>query len=136
MFKKDVKYVDYNGTERKETLYFNLTEAEIAEMQLSTTGGLDEMIRNMVEAQDGPALIKMFKELLLKSYGVKSADGRRFIKNDELRDEFMQTEAFSDLFMELAFNAEAGSEFVMGILPEKISKQMPKQSLPTATTNN
>ena len=81
MLKKTITYVDYNGSERTEDFYFNLTKAEIMEMELSTTGGLSEMIARIVAAQDAPAIIKVFKELILKAYGQKSADGKRFVKS-------------------------------------------------------
>ena len=117
MLKKTFTYVDYNGVERTEDHYFNLSKAELMEMELSTTGGLAEMINKIVAAQDAPAIIKMFKELVLKAYGQKSADGRRFIKSAELSDEFSQTEAYSQLFMELAIDADAAAAFVNGIVP-------------------
>lgn len=122
MIKKTIEYVDYNGTERKEDFYFNLTKAEVMEMEMSTTGGLAEMITRIVAAQDAPAIIKIFKELVLKAYGQKSADGKRFIKSKELADEFSQTEAYSQLFMELATDAEAAAAFVNGIVPADIAK--------------
>ena len=87
------------------------------EMELSTTGGLAEMINKIVAAQDAPAIVKLFKELVLKAYGQKSDDGRRFIKSQELSDSFAQTEAYSQLFMELATDADAASAFVNGIVP-------------------
>ena len=124
MIKETITYVDYNGTERKEDFYFNLTKAEIMEMEMSTKGGLAEMIQRIVAAQDQPAIIKIFKDLIMKSYGVKSADGKRFIKNDEILDEFIQTEAFSQLFMELATDADAAAAFVNGIVPADMAKQI------------
>lgn len=117
MLKKTITYTDYNEVERKEDFYFNLTKAEIMEMEMSTSGGLTEMINRIVAAQDAPAIIKIFKELVLKAYGVKSPDGKRFIKSDELATEFAQTEAYSQLFMELATDADAASAFVNGIVP-------------------
>lgn len=117
MLKKTITYTDYNGVERKEDFYFNLTKAEIMEMEMSISGGLTEMINRIVAAQDAPAIVKIFKELVLKAYGIKSPDGKRFIKSDELATEFAQTEAYSQLFMELATDADAASEFVNGIVP-------------------
>lgn len=117
MLKKTFTYVDYNGVERTEDHYFNLSKAELMEMELSTTGGLAEMINKIVAAQDAPAIVKVFKDLVLKAYGQKSADGRRFIKSKELSDEFAQTEAYSQLFMELATDADAAAKFVNGIVP-------------------
>lgn len=117
MLKKTFTYIDYNGVERTEDHYFNLSKAELMEMELSTTGGLAEMINKIVAAQDAPQIVKLFKDLVLKAYGQKSADGRRFIKSKELSDEFAQTEAYSQLFMELATDADAASKFVNGIVP-------------------
>lgn len=124
MLKKTITYTDYNGLERTEDFYFNLKKAEILEMQMSTTGTLTEMIKKIIGAQDMPAIIKIFKELVLKSYGVKSADGRQFIKNDAVRAEFEQCEAYSIIFMELATNADAAAAFVNGIVPEDMRKEL------------
>lgn len=123
MIKKPITYVDYNGVERTEDFYFNLSKAEVMEMELSTTGGLAEMIKRVVAAQDQPAIIKIFKDLILKAYGEKSADGKRFIKSDELSMAFSQTEAYSILFMELATDADAAAKFVNGIVPADAAKQ-------------
>ena len=120
MLKKSITYTDYNGTERTEDFYFNLTKAEIMEMEMSTAGGLSEMLQNIVKAQDAPSIIKIFKELVLKAYGQKSPDGKRFIKSEELSTEFSQTEAYSQLFMELATDADAAAKFVNGIVPGAI----------------
>lgn len=117
MLKKTITYVDYNGTERKEDFYFNLSKAEIMEMEMGTTGGMVEMINKIVAAQDAPAIIDVFKKMILKAYGEKSADGKRFIKSKELSEAFSQTEAYSQLFMELATDADAASKFVNGIVP-------------------
>ena len=117
MLKKTITYTDYNGVERKEDFYFNLTKAEIMEMEMSISGGLTEMINRIVAAQDAPAIVKIFKELVLKAYGIKSPDGKRFIKSEELATEFAQTEAYSQLFMELATDADAASASVNGIVP-------------------
>lgn len=122
MLKKTIEYVDYNGTSRKEDFYFNLTKAEIMEMEMSTVGGLAEMMQNVVKAQDAPAIIKIFKDLVLKAYGEKSADGKRFIKISDtgvpLSLAFSQTEAYSQLFMELATDDKAAADFINGIVPQ------------------
>lgn len=123
MLKKTIAYTDYNGVERKEDFYFNLTKAEILEMQMGEAGGLAEMIQRVVDAQDAPAIIKVFKDLVLKAYGEKSPDGKRFIKNEEITTAFSQTEAYSILFMELATDADAAAKFVNGIVPADVSKQ-------------
>lgn len=118
MLKKTIKYTDYNGVEREEDFYFNLNKAELTEMELSHDGGLTGMIERIVKEQDSKEIIKVFKDLVLKAYGVKSDDGKRFIKNEEVRDSFAQTEAYSELFMELAMDANAATAFVNGIIPE------------------
>lgn len=127
MFKKSITFTDYNDNLRTEEHYFNLTEAEIAEMELSTVGGLTQMLQGMIEAQDMPAIVKFVKELIMKSYGKKSPDGRRFIKSAELSEEFAQTEAYSKLFMELSTNADATSAFVNGILPPDLRKKVEEE---------
>ena len=123
MIKKTISYTDYNGNERTEDYWFNLSKAEVTEMEMSTTGGLAERIQKIVSAQDAPSIIKIFKELVLKAYGEKSADGKRFIKSEELSTAFSQTEAYSNLFMELATDSDAAAKFVNGIIPSDMSSQ-------------
>lgn len=131
MLKITEKYTDFNGVERTEDFYFNLTEADLMEMELSTSGGLAEMIERIVAAQDGPAIIKIFKDLVLKAYGVKSADGRLHIKNDKVREEFSQTIAYSNIFMRLATDADEAAKFVNGIMPANVAA---KSSIPAPAT--
>lgn len=123
MLVKKVKYTDYKGNQREEELYFNLSKAEVAEMELSHKGGLSEKINRIVATQDSKEIINLFKDLIVKSYGVISDDGRRFIKNDQLREEFVQTEAYSELFMELASDADEAAKFVNGIIPQVEDKK-------------
>ncbi len=122
MLKKTITYTDYNGTERTEDFYFNLSKAEAMEMEMGTSGGLTETIKKIVAAQDSPSIIKIFKDFILKAYGEKSLDGKRFIKSKEISEAFSQTEAYSQLFMELATNADAAAEFVNGIVPQDAKK--------------
>lgn len=117
MLTKIITYTDYNGVERTEPFYFNLNKAELMEMELSTEGGMADMIKRIVDAKDAPAIIKIFKELILKAYGEKSADGKRLVKSPEIATAFAQTEAYSQLFMELATDSDAASAFVNGIVP-------------------
>jgi hypothetical protein len=129
MITKTIKYTDYNGVEREEKFLFNLSKAELMEMQLGTSGGLSETIQQIINTKDTPAIIKIFKDLLLKSYGEKSADGKRFMKVDEkgnpLSIGFSQTEAYSQLFMELATDDQKAIEFINGIIPSdlEVSKE-------------
>lgn len=120
MLKKTINYVDYNGVERKEDFYFNLSKAEVTEMELSVDGGLSHMIEQLVNAKDNKQIIALFKEIILKAYGEKSADGRRFVKSKELSEAFSQTEAYSELFVELALNEEEAANFIKGILPANL----------------
>lgn len=129
MYVKEINYTDFNGVERTEKHYFNLTQADLMEMEMGTTGGFTTMINNIIDSKDAPALIKTFKELILKAYGEKSADGKYFKKFDDdgrpLSLKFSQTEAYSVLFMELATDSDAASSFVNGILPEIKSAETP-----------
>lgn len=133
MLKKEITYTDYNGTQRTESFYFNLSKAEIMEMELGTTGGYTELVQKIIEAQDTASLIKIFKDLILKSYGEKSLDGKRFIKSEEISAGFAQTEAYSELFMELATDDKAAADFVNGIIPADVAAEAAKQNLPPLT---
>lgn len=127
MIKKTVTYTDYNGVERTENHYFNLSKAEVMEMELSTEGGMAESIQKIVDAKDAPAIIRVFKDLVLKAYGVKSDDGRRFMKTkpdgSRYADDFKETEAYSQIFMELATDADAAAKFVNGIVPADLAQK-------------
>lgn len=118
MVKETITYTDYNGVERKEEYLFNMNKAELMELEMTTEGGLSAMIQSIIDANDIPEIVKIFKKLLLMAYGKKSPDGKRFIKSEELSKEFAQTEAYSELFMELATNAEKAAEFINKMIPE------------------
>ena len=120
MLVKKIKYTDYNDVERNETFYFNLSKPELIELQASQEGGLSEYINKIAEEQDMKKIIEFFKTIINISYGCKSADGKRFVKSKELTEAFMQSEAYSELFMELSSNAEAAAEFVNGIVPKDL----------------
>lgn len=122
MLKKTITYTDYNGNERTEDFYFHLNSAEVAEMELGVAGGLTAMINRIVSEQNGPEIIKIFKELILKAYGIKHADGKRFEKSEEISRAFSQTEAYSVLFMELGTDANAAIEFFSEIIPKDEKK--------------
>lgn len=126
MIKITKTYVDYNEVERTEDFYFNLTKAEVTEMQLSKEGGISAYIKAIIAAKDMPELIKLFKEIVLKAYGQKSLDGRRFIKNEELTEDFSQTEAYSMIFMELATDSNKAAEFINGVMPKDLVEQANK----------
>ena len=117
MLKKTITYTDYNGNERTEDFYFNLTKAELSEMELSINGGMTEWIQQIINTHDNAEIVKIFKKIILASYGEKSTDGKRFIKSNELREAFEQTEAYSELFMELLGNEDTAAAFIKGIIP-------------------
>ena len=129
MLKKKIKYTDYNGVERNEDFYFNLNKVELMEMELTTEGGLAERTQRIIDTQDTPKIVEMFKDLILRAYGEKSEDGKAFIKKDangKLADKFAQTEAYSELFMELATDADAAAKFVNGIIPADLKESVEK----------
>lgn len=121
MLKKTIPYIDYNGTERNETFYFNLSKAELMEMEMGTKGGFAEMLNGIIEAKDAPSIMKVFKDVILKAYGEKSPDGKRFMKSEEISKAFEQTEAYSNLFMELVTDADKAAEFINGIIPAEVA---------------
>lgn len=125
MIKKTITYTDYNGVERKEDFYFNLSRAELAEMELTTPGGMGAMLNRLIESHEDTEIVRIFKKLILSSYGEKSPDGKRFVKSEALSNAFTQTEAYSKLFMELASDSKAASEFVRGIVPSDIQNELP-----------
>ena len=120
MLKKTITYTDYNGVERTEDFYFNFSKAEIAEMEMGIDGGMSAMLNKIINTKDVPSLIKIFKDLVLKAYGEKSADGKRFIKSEELSTAFSQTEAYSDLYIKLATDADEAAKFFNAIIPERV----------------
>lgn len=117
MLKKTITYTDYNDLERTEDFYFNLSKAELMEMELGVAGGLSSMLNKIVQSVETDQLISIFKQIILKAYGEKSPDGKRFMKSSEIAASFEQTEAYSELFMELATNADAAVAFIRGITP-------------------
>lgn len=130
MIKKNVEYTDFNGEKRTETLYFNLTEAELMDMELSEDGGLSERLTKIIENDDKAGLLRFLKEFILNSYGEKSEDGRRFVKNDTIRSEFAQTEAFSKLLMDMLMDEKAAADFVNGIVPASLKEYASKMAAP------
>ena len=117
MLAKAMTYTDYNGNERTETFYFNLTKAELMQWELKEVGGLRAKLEKIIASKNQPEIAEMFAEVIDKAFGIKSPDGRRLIKNPEILEEFKQTEAYSDLYMELATDAKAASSFVEQIIP-------------------
>jgi hypothetical protein len=144
LLKKSITYTNFADEEVTEDFFFHLSKAEMVELELSEQGGLSKKLQEIVASNDGNTIIQTFKDLVLKAYGQKSHDGKRFIKTQELRDEFQSTEAYSVLFMELVTNAEAAAEFVNGVVPQGLEADMDKlieqrrekESVEEATTGN
>lgn len=129
MLKKVITYEDYNGNSRTETFYFNLNKAELIELENGVTGGLTEMVHRISETQSTPEMMKIFKDIIFRSYGEKSDDGKRLIKSKELSEAFSQTDAYNVLFMELFSDADKVAEFIEGILPSDLIAEAQKQGL-------
>lgn len=123
MLKKTVTYTDFNDEEVTEDLFFHLSKAELIELEMSHQGGLTEALKRIIAAEDGKAIIAEFKNIILGSYGKKSPDGRRFVKNNQIREEFESSEAYSTLFMELVTDTDAAINFINGIVPVGMAKQ-------------
>lgn len=123
MLPKKITYVDYDGVERTETFYFNMTEAELTMYQLERSGGMKQHLEKIVEGLDQPRILEIFRDIIHRSYGEKSDDGRRFIKSDELSTAFEQTEAYSVLVMELLSDEKAAGDFINGLMPQKYRDQ-------------
>ena len=126
MLKKTIKYEDFNGETVSEDFFFHLSKAELVELELSHKGGLSESLQRIIQAEDGKGIIAEFKNIILTSYGKRSDDGRRFIKNQQLRDEFESTEAYSTLFMELITDTDAAVEFINGVIPQGMAEEAAK----------
>lgn len=124
MFVKTVTYTDFDGNVRTEDFLFNFTKQEIAEMELTTDGGMAKMIERITKAKSQKELIQLFKKLVLDAYGQKSDDGKHFVKNDKIREDFASTQAFSDIYMELVTNADKASEFFNAIVPKEKSDKL------------
>lgn len=127
MIKKTVTYKDFDGNERTEDFYFHLTEQELTEWELSVDGGLSGVLTRIINSKDNRKLVEIFKDLLIRSYGVKTPDGRGFVKNEDVLNDFKYTQAFSDIYMELATDDKAASEFVNGIIPVSLAAEARKE---------
>ena len=129
MLKKTISYTDYDGNQRTEDFYFNLSKAEITEMELSMEGGMRAYIQRIIAAKSQLELVKLFKDVVLKSYGKKSADGRLFLKNNAIRAEFEASPAFSAIYMELMSDAQKAADFINGLMPADLRNQNPAMEM-------
>ena len=129
MYKKTITYTDYNDVEQTEDFYFNLNKAELMRIQLQNNGTLQAKLERLINTRETSEIAQIFQDIIDMSYGVKSDDGKRFIKNQEVLDAFKQTEAYSELYVELTTNTDAAVEFITGIIPAKIAEQLDKEEL-------
>lgn len=136
MLVKRIPFTDYNGNTREEDFYFNLNKGEIFNLQFGTEGGLDNAIKKIIQTEDTPKIVKLFQDIILNAYGVKSEDGRRFIKSEELREEFKQTEAYSELLMELVSDEKKAAEFINALMPKDLVEEAQKQQKLLEGNNN
>lgn len=127
MLKQPITYTDYDDVERTETFYFNLSEAELTEMQLEQGGGFDAMLQRIVDSKDIPSLTKVFKQIIIRAYGEKSADGKYFRKSADISEKFLSTEAYSKLYMELISDPDKMADFITGLLPKSVQSEVSKQ---------
>ena len=118
MVKKTITYTDYDGVERTEDFYFNLSKSELIKMEYGTEGGLTKILKKITDSKDTTEIMKYFDEILSKAYGEKSPDGKRFIKSKELYEAFAQTNAYDILFMELFSDTDKMTSFIKGIVPD------------------
>lgn len=133
MLKKEITYTDYNGTKRTEDFYFNLSRPELLRMEMTTESSLEEKLKAMVKEKNKVKLYEYFEWLVLKSYGEKSEDGKHFHKSEALSKAFSETEAYAELLMELCSGEDKVLDFVNGIMPTPVPKEVQKQALDMAS---
>lgn len=126
MLKKTITYEDFNEEQVSEDFFFHLSKAELVELELSHEGGLSESLQRIIDAEDGRGIVAEFKNIILTAYGKRSTDGKRFIKNQQIREEFESTEAYSALFMELITDTDAAIEFINGVIPQGMAEEAAK----------
>lgn len=136
MYCKEITYTDYEDVTRTEKLYFNLNKAELMEMNVSESGGLDKKLQSIIDSKDPKSTIEVFKNIIIKAYGVKSPDGKRFTKTDEVKQEFLESEAYSEMFMLLATDADEAKKFINGIIPKDLAAQIASNNVATITSIN
>ena len=132
MLKKSITYKNFDDETVTEEFYFNMTKAELVELELSEKNGLGDTLKAIIDSKDGAKIIEYFKKIILMAYGERSADGRRFIKSEEMASAFSHTEAYSQMFMELATDADSASAFISGIMPSDLAEEV--ANLPATVT--
>lgn len=127
MIKKTITFTDYDGNQRTDDYYFNLSKAELIEMQFTTVGGMQRLLEDIARSHDNKRTFEMFKDIILRAYGKKSPDGIRFIKSKELSEEFEQTEAYSELILEFFEDGQKAADFINGVIPSDLAAEIAKR---------
>lgn len=117
-------YTDWNGNLRTEDFRFHFSQAELMEMEMSTEGGFSARVNRILNANSQTELFQIMKAFVLDAFGVKSDDGRRFMKDEEIRRGFQECPAYSKIFMRLATNSDEAAKFINGVTPEDMPKPM------------
>lgn len=128
MIKKTITYTDFDGNEQKEDFYFNVSKTELLDMETKYEGGFAHYLEEIQKAEDVKAIMNVMKDIVSMSVGKRSEDGKRFIKNDEIRDDFLFSPAYDELFMDLFQNADTASDFIAGLLPADLAKEVKKEA--------
>lgn len=136
MIKKTIEYTDFNDNVRKEDFYFNLTKDELIQLGVKYPGGMEYKINQLIKTDNSSEVYDIFRTIVLESYGEKSEDGKRFVKSEEMATAFSQTNAFSELIMELMNDAEQGAKFIEGLLPKDILEAVKMEERLNAGSDN
>ena len=129
MLERTFTYTGFDGKEYKDKWYFFLSKADLLEIHLGSFVGLDVLMKRLIDTQNGKEIMAIIKEIILKSVGRPSADGKRFVRNDEIRDEFYQTDAYSQLFEELVMDSEKAVAFVKAVIPSDLARKINDEEL-------
>lgn len=132
MFSREFEYTGYDGKPKKDTYWFNLTEAELYEIDLSSVRGFTAQMNQLLKEERTKEIVDAFKGIILGAVGVISADGRKFIKSEEIKEDFYRSKAYSILFVELVSSGEKVAEFLKGAIPDEIRMKMEADETPAA----
>ena len=124
MLKNTITYTDYDGMERTEDFWFNLSKTELTKLDAELPGGVLGVLRKIIDKKDRKALVDFIETLILRSYGVKTLDGKRFVKTPEMAEEFMQTPAYDELFMSILSDTDSQTSFINGVIPQSMAKEI------------
>lgn len=128
MVKETIKYIGFDDQEREEDFYFNLNKTELMEAELSVPGGLSVAFEKAMKAKNVAAVVFMFRDLLWRAYGEKTADGRGFHKSPQLTQAFVETPAYDKLFMELVTSEDKARVFLDNLMPKDLLAEAKKNA--------